>query len=303
MEIIHINGKIEYPFLPSVVALGYFDGMHLGHLALIEEVGRIAKTMGLKKSLLTFSMQPKSFLSHKEEHYLTSLEDKIELARNLGIDYFIVLEFNETIRDMEPEDFISNYLIEMKFAHLVCGFDYRFGRFGKGTSQTLQEYDSNFGVSVIAKMNYHEHKIATRYIKNLLKQGDIEAANLLLDRPFKISGMVIHGRELGRTIGFPTANIDYGNYLLPKNGVYAVKITVSGEKYLGMGNIGFNPTIGILNIPSLEVNIFNFNQDIYDTIVDVEFIKYIREEKKFSSLDELVRQLRQDRETIDKGEW
>ncbi len=302
MEVIRLNGYVDIELEPCVVALGFFDGMHLGHLALLEEVKLQGKKQRRKTALLTFDIQPKTFLTGAKEEYLTSLDDKITFGALLGLDYFIVLEFNEHLKNCSAEDFIENYLRRLNFKHLVCGFDYTFGKKGLGNSQTLSRYGNLFSLSVVAKKEYNHHKIASSYIKQLLKNGDVEQANNLLGRPYKITGKVVYGKQLGKQIGFPTANIDYGSYLVPRRGVYAVNIIIAQKTYLAMANVGLNPTVETLDKLVLEVNVFDFFEDIYDDVVQVEFLKYIREEVKFDSLDQLIYQLDNDRKIIIKGE-
>ena len=302
MEVIKVNGQVNVDLEPSVVALGFFDGMHLGHLALLEEVKLQGKNEGLKTAVLTFDIQPKTFLTRQKEEYLTSLEDKIAFCEAMDFDYFIVLEFNEQLKNCPAADFVVQYLRKLNFKHVVCGFDYTFGYKGQGTSETLAQYGHLFSLSVVAKKEYDHHKIASSYIKTLLKKGDIEAANNLLGRPYRVTGQVVHGKKLGKKIGFPTANVDYGNYLIPKRGIYAVDLTFGDKTYLAMANVGLNPTVETLVKLVLEVNVFDFDQDIYGATVEVEFLKYIREEVKFESLDALIDQLHEDRKIIIKGE-
>lgn len=302
MEVIKITGPVTTNLEPSVVALGFFDGMHLGHLALLEEVISQGEKSGLKTALMTFDVQPKTFLAKQREEYLTSVGDKIAFGKSLGLDYFIVLEFNDQLKNCSPLDFVETYLRPLNFKHVVCGFDYTFGKKGLGNSHTLEQFLHLFSLSVVAKKEYDHHKIASSQIRQLLKKGRIEQANNLLGRPYKVTGKVVYGKQLGKQIGFPTANIDYGNYLIPKRGVYAVNIIVAKKTYLAMANVGLNPTVETLDKLVLEVNIFDFATDIYDQHVEVEFLKYVREEIKFDSLDQLIDQLKADRKTIIKGE-
>lgn len=302
MEVIKINGGVDVDLELGVAALGFFDGMHLGHLALLEEVKLCGQKENLKTAVLTFDVQPKTFLTKQKEEYLMSVDDKIAFTKMLGIDYFIVLEFNEHLQNCSAHDFIESYLRPLNFRHLVCGFDYTFGKKGLGTSQTLAKYGHLFSLSVVSKKEYNHHKIASTHIKQLLKKGDIVQANNLLGRPYRVTGRVVYGKQLGKRIGFPTANIDYGSYLIPKRGVYAVNIVIDGHAHLAMANVGLNPTVETLDKLVLEVNVFDYTKDIYGEIVQVEFLKYIREEVKFASLDQLIDQLDTDRKIIIKGE-
>lgn len=299
MEIVYLNEQSINNLLPSCVAFGFFDGLHLGHLKLVEEVIKVAKSNNLKKGLLTFDCQPKAYLNNQPFKYLISLDDKVKLLEEYGFDYLFVLRFNHDIAKMEPEKFILEYIIKPNIKHVVCGFDFHFGSHGKGDSKFLRENSNrNYQVTVIDKLEYAHQKISSSYLRELLANGKVELANKLLGRVYRISGKVIHGRQNGRKIGFPTANIDSGDYVLPQNGVYAVKVYYRDEVYLGMANLGYNPTFTALKQVSLEVNIFDFDEDIYDQTIVVEFFKEIRTERKFASVNDLIVQLNHDKKQI-----
>lgn len=299
MEIIYLNEQFNIDIEPSCVALGFFDGMHLGHLQLVNEVIRIAKKKHLKKGLLTFDVHPKSYLSNEPFEYLMSLDDKIKFLKEYDFDYLFVLRFNHYLAKTPPRDFIDDYIIKPKIKHVVCGFDYHFGNQGKGDHHFLVENQNNdYEVSVIDKLEYQHHKISSSYLRKILADGKVELAGELLDRPYSVTGKIIHGRQNGRKIGFPTINVEVTGYVLPKNGVYGAKVQIDGKTYLGMANLGYNPTFTALKQASLEVNIFDFDQDVYGKVVTVTFIKHIRSEQKFPSVDLLIEQLKKDRQKI-----
>lgn len=299
MEIIYLNEQFNIDIKPSCVALGFFDGMHLGHLQLVNEVISIAKKKHLKKGLLTFDVHPKSYLSNEPFEYLMSLDDKIKFLKEYDFDYLFVLRFNHHLAKTPPRDFIDDYIIKPKIKHVVCGFDYHFGSHGKGDHHFLVEnQNSDYEVSVIDKLEYQHHKISSSYLRKILADGKVELAGQLLNRPYSVTGKIIHGRQNGRKIGFPTINVEATGYVLPKNGVYGAKVQIDGKTYLGMANLGYNPTFTALKQVSLEVNIFDFDQDVYGKIVTVTFIKHIRSEQKFPSVDLLIEQLKKDRQKI-----
>lgn len=299
MEIIYLNEQNDLKMEPSCVALGFFDGFHLGHLKLVDEVIKIAKRDNLKKALLTFDVQPRAYLTNQPFKYLMSLEDKINLLKSYNFDYLFILRFNHDIAKLMPEKFIQEFIIKSKIKHVVCGYDFHFGDRGRGNSEILQAYGHNdYQVTVIEKLEYDHHKISSSYLRELLTKGDVELAAKLLSRPYCISGKVIYGRQNGRKIGFPTANIDAKDYLLPENGVYGAKVYFKDKVYLGMVNIGYNPTFTALLGLSLEVNIFDFDENIYGQVLTVAFIKKIRMEKKFASVEGLIEQLKHDRQQI-----
>ena len=200
---------------------------------------------------------------------------------------------------MRALDFINEFIVKTNIKHIICGFDFHFGKNGEGNFETLIQNEKNdYEVSVIKKQEYNHHKISSSYLKEALTNGDVELVEKLLGRYYCVSGKVVHGLKNGRKIGFPTVNIDANNYFLPKNGVYGVIIVIDGKRYLGMANLGYNPTFNVLTKVSLEVNIFDFDQDVYGKNVTVFFIKKIRYEKRFNSIDELINQLNQDSKQI-----
>lgn len=299
MEIIYLNEQNDFKIQPSCVALGFFDGFHLGHLKLVDQVIKISKKDNLKKSLLTFDVHPKAYLTNRPFKYLMSLEDKVKLLESYEFDYLFVLRFNHNIAKLMPEKFIQEFIIKPKIKHVVCGFDFHFGDHGLGNSEVLQANShDDYQVTVIEKLEYDHHKISSSYLRKLLTNGDVKLAAKLLSRPYCVSGKVIYGRQNGRKIGFPTANIDAKDYMLPENGVYGVKVYFDNKVYLGMANIGYNPTFTALPELSLEVNIFDFDEDVYGKVLTVAFIKKIRMEKKFDSVERLIKQLKQDKQQI-----
>lgn len=294
MEIVYLNGQQLDITEPICSAIGFFDGLHIGHMALVNEVIRVSDEKGYKKALMTFDHYPLYVLGRiSKEKYLTSMADRISLLEQSGIDYLFIIQFTREVAALTPEDFIQRYLISSHIQHVVCGFDFRFGNRNLGDAQTLRKYFGSH-VSVIDEVLYKGEKISSSRIKLVLEEGNIDDMNALLGRHYCVLGKVIHGRRIGHSIGFPTANIDYQSYFLPCGGVYAVKAYVHDCVYLGMCNIGYNPTFTALDKPSLEVYILDFDDDIYDMTVKVEFYHLIRKEKPFSSQDELIHQLKKD---------
>lgn len=299
MEVIRIKVGQKINIEESCVALGFFDGLHVGHLELLDKVIEITKTSPLKKALMTFDKHPKSFLTKQDFYYLSSLEDKIAILEEYGFDYLLLIVFDEEVANLLPEKFIDEYIIKQPIKSVVCGFDYHFGHFGFGTIKLLQEYAPDvYQTYVVEEKKEAGKKISSTYIRELLSQGNIAHVNTFLNRQYTIKGNVIHGRQIGRTIGFATANVDYGNYVLPKNGVYGVKVKVQEKVYFGMANIGYNPTFGDLQKPSLEVHIFDFDEDIYDLTIETLFCNHIRDEVRFASKEALIEQLNKDRVSI-----
>ena len=291
MEVIYLKGHEVCIQEPVCCAIGFFDGLHLGHMELVEEVDRIAKQKGYKKGLMTFDHYPLFVLKKvKEEHYLTTIEDRQKILSQYHFDYLFVIQFTKETASLSPEQFIEQYMKACHIKHIVCGFDFHFGKANQGGIETLKNTPC-LDVSVVEEVMYDHEKISSTRIRHLLQKGEVDKICYLLGRYYSLHGVVIKGRQIGRTIGFPTANIDYQGYLLPKNGVYAVKIYRNKNIYLGMCNIGYNPTFEALDKKSLEVYIFDFCDDIYGEDIAVEFYCMIRDEKPFENQQKLIEQL------------
>lgn len=293
-------GLDKQPYFKEGLALavGYFDGFHLGHQALVNEAKRKATDLNLASAVLSFDPNPLVTLGKmKEERYITSLKDREEILAAMGIDYFVILDFTKEVANLLPETFVDTYIKNMNVKEVVCGFDFFFGQKGKGNGELLKTY-TEFNTTIINQVSKDELKISSTRINQLLNEGNIEEANRLLTRPFAITGKVVVGKQRGRHMGFPTANINYGSYYLPKTGVYGVKVKIDNQTYLGMCNIGKNPTFNDIYKPTMEINIFDFKEDIYGKELKVEFYTHTRGEIKFDNVDELIQQLHKDREEI-----
>lgn len=280
------------------LALGFFDGLHQGHLALVNKVKKIAKEKHFKSAIMTFDRHPLSLLKNEKCTSLISSEDRIELLEEMGIDTLFVIRFTMDVAKLSPQAFIDQYLQHV--SHLVVGFDFHFGYKNEGDISSLSK--QSFALSVIEPIMYDEQrKVSSTLIKEMLSKGQVEEAHCLLTRPFTIRGEVVHGKERGRTIGFPTANLNFNSYYVPRRGVYGVKVLIDEDEYYGMGNVGINPTFNELSNDLLEVHIFDLDEDLYGKTIKVEFIKFIRDEKTFSNIEELKLQLKKDEEQIKKA--
>ena len=298
METIHFKLGDSVQIEPLTLAIGYFDGIHKGHQALVMDARQYALEHHCKCGMMTFSPNPAVVTGKlKTDNYLTSIQDKAEILEQLGADYLIVVEFTEEVCHLSPRDFFDAILKVFPIQMIVCGFDFHFGFKGAGSGETLKEFAS-YPVYIQDKVTDREEKISTTRINKALITGNFEDVNRLLGRPYKIEGQIIKGRQIGRTIGFRTANVEYGAYRIPELGVYAVVFEVDGKKYTGMANIGYNPTFNALNKPSLEVNIFDFDEDIYGKRAKVYFYHMIRPETRFSSPQALINQLHRDQNSI-----
>lgn len=280
-------------------AIGFFDGVHKGHQAVINKAINHAKKHKQKSAVVTFHPHPSVVLNspNKTVKYITPHGEKENLLDSMGVDEMYVIKFNKALSLVEPDEFIKHFITGLNIKHLVAGFDFSFGHKGKGNMTNLTEYtEADFTFDVIPKVEMEDDKVSSTKIRSLLSEGDVRKVANLLGRPFTYEGIVSDGDKRGRLIGFPTANLKATEeYLLPKSGVYAVKVVHNEMLYYGMANLGFVPTFKEeIDTPKVEVYIFNFNRDIYGEKLKVEWIEYVREEQKFSGIDEIKAQLKKD---------
>ena len=281
--------------------MGYFDGVHRGHQQVILEAKNHAKEKGICSAVMTFDPHPSVVLGRTERQtqYITPLTEKVKIIEELGIDYLFIINFTVEFANLLPQEFIDQYVIGLNVMHVVAGFDFTYGRMGKGTMETLPFHSRNqFSYSVVPKFTQDDEKVSSTRIRTLLKEGKTEALFPLLGRFYTTTGTVIHGDKRGRTIGFPTANVDIvDEYIIPPLGVYAVRIKVDTDWYDGVCNIGYKPTFNKDSLhPSVEVHIFDFNKDIYGKEVVIEWHLHLRKEQKFSGIEELVAQIERDKQ-------
>lgn len=274
---------------PVTLTIGNFDGVHKGHQKLVELNVSFKDS---KNVVMTFDPHPVSVFTKNAFYTLSNNQQKTEILKSLGIDEVWIIEFNKTFSQLSVEAFID-FLKKNHVIRMVVGEDFRFGYQGKGRIDDLKKY---FEVVVLSDQIVDQMRISSSHVRNLLIEGNIAHANELLSRPYAIEGIVIHGDKVGRTIGFPTANIDYENYLLPKNGIYYGKIHIEEKIYDGLINIGNNPTINYQVKKRFEVYILDFNETIYGKRVKIELLKYLRPEAKFNSKEELIQQMEKDKE-------
>lgn len=285
----------------AVVTSGTFDGVHYGHQKILKRLIEIAKKNSGESVVITFWPHPRLVLNQNNSiKLLSTLEEKIKLLDSFGIEHLLIIPFNQEFSKLSSEEFIQKILIHaVGTKKLVIGYDHRFGKNREGGFEYLRDNASRLGFMVeeIPKQEIEEIAVSSTKIRNALQDGKVETASHYLDRPYELSGKVVKGNQIGRTIGFPTANIQVNdtNKLIPKNGIYAVMVRVGERLLKGMLNIGTRPTIDEIGIKVIEANIFDFDENIYDEEIAVLFYKLLRNEQKFSSLDELKNQLKKDR--------
>ena len=293
-----LNWKISDKKLnikPSAAVIGNFDGVHRGHLEVLKNAKEFSSKLNLPLSVLTFDPHPREFFSKEKTNFLLqTVLDKAESLSKNNIDYLINLKFDDLLSVLSPEQFVEKVLSEsLSLKHIFVGKDFKFGKDRAGDINSLKSFGLKYriGLSSIKLKNQDGTSISSTKIRNNLKKGKIKEANELLGRPYMISGLVIEGDKRGRQIGFPTANVSLGKLIRPAFGVYAVLIEGIENKVLrGIANIGRRPTVndrGVL----LEVNIFDFNEDIYGKKIFISLIDFIRDEKKFDGIENLKKQI------------
>ena len=297
MKIIEtLYNDLEFP--PTVITLGYFDGIHLGHQCLIDTTKKVAAKKSIKSAVFTFKTHPLSIISpEKAPKLLFSNDKKIEIVESLGIDYMIYPDFTLDIMNEKPEEFVKNILVDKFNArHIVVGFNYKFGYKGMGTPNTLIELGKkyNFEVTIIQPIKINDQTVSSTFIRNLIENGEVELAKSYLGRPYSITGTVIPGKGLGKKISIPTANIAVEDTIvIPSYGVYYTKVSLQHHQFDAITNVGNNPTFS--NHPvAIESYLFNFNKEIYGEKIEVFFLKKVRSEMKFNSIEELVSQMKKD---------
>lgn len=303
MEIItSLDAELKNKYPATVIALGTFDGLHLGHTDVINTAKDYAERSGLKLAVFTFSNHPLALIRPDLVPVrIISAEEKIKLLESFGVDYLINIPFTEDFAALSPDEFLDR-LDCFNYRCLVVGENFTYGFLGSGKTETLERSGRKNGFDVIVRplVKMNGNVVSSTGIRNLIQAGHIEYANRMLGRAYAITGKIVHGEQRGRKLGFPTANIEllHGEMAVPAPGVYAVTASIEGSIYEGMGNIGNNPTFNDVEHARLEVNLFNCSGDLYGKTMSVQFHKYIRAEKKFSGVEELCRQIEEDKNAI-----
>lgn len=300
-----IDNIPDLPLEPCVATIGFFDGVHLGHRFLIEQVKELAKDQGLRSALITFPVRPRQVMkSDYRPELLTTPEEKIELLKAQGVDYCIMLDFTVELSQLSALSFMKDILQQRyNVSTLIIGYDHRFGHNRSEGFEDYVRYGQQIGMNVYRAQAcmIDDLNISSSLVRTHLLEGKIDLSTRYLGYNYSIEGVVVGGYRVGRTIGFPTANLDLreSNKLIPSDGVYAVRVEVKGCLYAGMLNIGYRPTLDNGSKKSIEVHILRFDEDIYDEKIRLYFVSRIRSEMKFSGLDELIAQLKRDAAFVD----
>lgn len=282
----------------TYVVLGNFDGLHIGHMSLVKEAVRLAKKNNCYSMLYSFKNHPLKLINKEiAPKLLMTNENKIKVLKEKSVDIIKLVDFDETLMKTSPEDFILNLIKEYNVKGIIVGFNYRFGYKNMGTIELLKELSlkHNFLLEVMPAYTVDDSIVSSTIIRNLLSKGDLEEANKMLNRKYSLEGTVVQGRQIGRQIEFPTANLQYDtNFVIPAVGVYYTNVEYNGNIYRGITSVGNNPTV-CGNKLTIETYILDFTEDIYNKVITVYFISKIRDEKKFNSLEELKAQLKKDK--------
>ena len=303
MEIISDINHQALP--PSVATIGFFDGVHRGHRFLINQVKEVADKDGLYSALVTFPMHPRQVIQTTyHPQLLSSPKEQLELLETTQVDYCLLLPFTQELSLLSAREFMQLLRNKFNIHTLVIGYDHRFGHNRSESFEDYCRYGEELNIYMVRARAYTdgEDKISSSVIRQLLKEGKVSQAAQFLGYNYYLDGTVVDGYKVGRKIGFPTANlqVDCSDKLIPSEGVYAVYVYVEGKKWAGMLNIGHRPTINNGNNVSIEVNILNFSEDIYHKEMRIEFVKYLRPEEKYGTIDELIAQMHKDREKTAK---
>ena len=285
----------------SSVTIGKFEGLHKGHKVLIKKTVNYAKENNIKSVVFTFANNPANFFESEKVRKIITDKSKIDSMRDLGVDVVLNIPFDESMTKISAIDFVENILVKkLNVEKVYVGHDFTFARNKEGDANLLKvlggEY--NFDVDIIKPIKINNIRVSSTYIRDLLAQGKVDKVKDYLGNNYTVEGVVVSGKQIGRTIGFPTANLKFKeNLILPRPGIYATKVYIKDKVYMGATNIGFNPTVRVEKL-SIETNILQFNQDIYGETIKLEFLERKRDEKKFNSLDELKEQLKKDTKKI-----
>ena len=295
MKIYNNINFVEKKFLNSVIAIGNFDGVHLGHQELLKKAYIFSRKLNKFFGIFTFDPLPKDFFNGTDNKIL-NIDEKVDIIKKFGADFFIKQKFNYNFSKISRDNFVNKILLKRLKAHSIfVGKDFRFGFKRKGNVSFLKKLsqNNNIKIFVINFKKFNNYKISSSKIRSLIQTGKVNLVNKIMGRPWSISGRVIKGKKFGRKIGFPTANIKIFNQIKPSFGVYSVKIIFNKKTYKGIANFGVRPTFGSSS-PILEVNVFGKNHNFYNKNIKVLFIDFIRKEKKFKNSSMLVRQIKKD---------
>lgn len=294
MNIKHLKFRsVEALKTPTALVIGTFDGVHRGHLKLLE----VAKETGNDVAVLLIYTMKEVVKEHQKSGVLTSLEDRVKRFKEHGVNSVYFLNIENEVARLSPSEFIFHFLFPLRPQAVIVGEDFRFGHKAAGDTNFLRDYCGKlFELIIVEPLLLNDEVISTTLIKQKLKEGKMRGAKEMLGYYYSLTGFVIKGFGLGNKLGFPTANINLDpHYFLPRFGVYLVEVTYENKKYYGMANLGFHPTVNKISMPLLEVNIFDFEGDIYHKVLAVKFLNHLRDEEKLPNIESLIAKIEEDR--------
>lgn len=301
--LIYDNKAFDEESRNNYIALGSFDGLHLGHLSLVRKVRELAIKNGGKSIVFTFKNHPRAFINNNNLELIMTNEEKLKVLECENINVVAFKDFDENIMKISPEDFVEWLCESYNVKGIVVGFNFKFGYKNLGDTELLEKLQKKYGYKLYIMNPYklEDKIISSTYIRNLILDGNVKKAFLMLSRPYMLSGKVIHGKKLGRTIGFPTANLEINDKkVIPKKGVYYTNVDIEGKIFKGITSVGNNPTVNGKEL-TIETYILDFNNNIYEKEIKVYFIDRIRDEIKFNNIDELTKQLKKDKEVAENS--
>ncbi len=294
---IKVINKLDQINEDFILTIGNFDGVHIGHQAMLSEVKTFAVNTSCKMVVTTFSPHPQIVLGNKSNFLICNEQQKVNFLNECGVDYIYIINFNIELGRKNPDDFLREYIDHHNLKGVFLGYDFTFGNKKMGNYDFAKNYFSKKDILVkeLSKFEKDGSAVNSTRIRNLLHRGDVNEAKNLLGRPFLIRGIVVEGKKRGRTIGIPTANMKRDKeFLVPKLGVYATKVYSDGHEYNAVTNIGINPTFGDIDEYQIESHLLDANVDLYTKEIEIEFIQFLRAEQKFEGLESLVTQIKLD---------
>ena len=303
MKIITLDYPITAPITNEkvVLTLGFFDGVHIGHQKLIKDAKLIAEKKNLPLMVMTFDKHPKEI--YKNDHkfvYLETEREKEHKMEKLGVDYLVIIKFTKEFSQLSPQDFVDQVVMKLKADTVVGGFDYTYGPKEIANVKNLPKFAKNrFEIVVEPKQSIDKIKVGSTFIRKVIQRGNVELAAALLGQPYETSGIIVHGFRRGHKIGFPTANLEIeGSKVLPAEGVYATRAKINGKWHDAMTSVGYNETFKTNHGLTIETNIFDFDEEAYGKQLTLAWYKFMRKNEKFSGIEDLSRQLDQDKQNI-----
>ena len=297
MKTTFVFDKLISDFKNTSLALGFFDGVHMGHQKVLNSAVDLSQKLGTKSTVLTFKNHPIEILYNVVPEFITTYKERINLFKKIGFDAVVIPEFTKQLSLLSAQEYLEQVILKFEPKSISVGYNHKFGCKQSGTIEFLEQMSKkyNYILDVVAPVKNKNEVTSSTLIRNTIKQGDVSKAHKLLGKPYSITNTVIHGAKRGRLLNFPTANLEFPEKkIVPEFGVYAGIVTIGGKQYKAISNIGLRPTFGDITIPLQEIHILDFSKDIYNETLTFEFLNKVRDEIKFSSFEKLKEQIKKD---------